>query len=230
VAICEIGVAAVVTNAYPGTAQLAAANVPLVTVTDKFVAGWMGTLVNFGAVISVFGAALACAVGASRILFALGRDAGPAMLRRTSRLTGAPVGALTWVGAGSLLALLVVIAQPLAIRAVTITLAYSADLIVPAYILVVVAAIVFTIRQRMSPIKTVILLIGLAVLGYVVKATFIPIPAAPFGWDALAAAITLVTGILPVRIPAVASRDRELAPAQSRCQRAARHQKRQLMR
>lgn len=128
-AIFEIGVAAVVTNAYPGTAQLAAANVPLVTVTDKFVAGWMGTLVNFGAVISVFGAALARAVGASRILFALGRDAGPAMLRRTSRCN-----------------------HP---------------------------------GHRDSP---------------------------------------------AVRIPAVASRDRELAPAQSRCQRAARHQRRQLMR
>ena len=63
---------------------------PLVAVTDKFAADWMGTLVNFGAVVSAFGVCLACVVGASRILFALGRDAGPGMLRRTSRLTGAP--------------------------------------------------------------------------------------------------------------------------------------------
>ena len=91
VAIFTIGVTAVVTDAYPSIGQLSTATVPLVTVTDKFVAGWMGTLVNFGAVISAFGAALACAVGASRILFALGRDAGPVMLRRTSRMTGAPV-------------------------------------------------------------------------------------------------------------------------------------------
>jgi amino acid transporter len=68
--------------------------VPLVTVTDIYVAGWMGELVNIGAVVSLFGASLACVVGASRILFALGRDAGPVMLRRTSRATGAPVGAL----------------------------------------------------------------------------------------------------------------------------------------
>jgi amino acid transporter len=195
VAVFEIGVAAVVTNAFPSTSQLAAATVPLVTVTDKFVASWMGTLINFGAVVSIFGAALACAIGASRILFALGRDTGPDMLRRTSRHTGSPAGALIWVGAGSLVVLLVVIAEPLATRAVTITLAFGADLIIAAYILVVAAAIIFTIRQRMSPIKTVILLVGLAVLGYVVKATFVPIPPAPLDWDALAAGITLATGI-----------------------------------
>jgi Amino acid permease len=84
-AIFSIGVTAVVTNAYPSIHQLSTATVPLVTVTDRFVAGWMGNLVNFGAVFSAFGAALACAVGSSRILFALGRDAGPAVLRRTSR-------------------------------------------------------------------------------------------------------------------------------------------------
>ena len=195
VAIFEIGVTAVVTNAYPGVSPLSAAPVPLVTVTDKFAAGWMGTLVNFGAVVSAFGACLACAVGASRLLFALGRDAGPGMLRQTSRLTGAPVGALIWVGAGSLLPLLILIKERLATRAVAISLAYGADLIVAAYILVVVAAIIFTIRRRMSPVKTVILLVGLVVLGYVVKATFVPFPAAPFDWDALAAGITLAAGI-----------------------------------
>jgi amino acid transporter len=130
VAIFEIGVTAVVTNAYPSVGQLSAAQVPLVTVTDKFVADWMGTLVNFSAVVSAFGVCLACVIGASRMLFALGRDTGPGMLRRTSCLTGAPAGALVWVGAGSLLPLLVVIKEPLATRAVAITLAYGADLII----------------------------------------------------------------------------------------------------
>jgi hypothetical protein len=114
-AIFEIGVAAVVTNAYPGVRQLSAATVPLVTVTDKFVAGWMGTIVNFGAV---------------------------------------------------------------------------------------AAAIIFTFRRRMPPATTVILLVGLAVLGYVAKDTFAPIPATPFDWDALAAGITLLLGIaLPFAYP-----------------------------
>jgi hypothetical protein len=66
----------------------------------------------------------------------------------------------------------------------------------------VIAAIIFTIRRCMSPVKTVILLAGLAVLGYVLKDTFIPLPAAPFNWDAIAAGITLAAGIvLPLAYP-----------------------------
>ena len=202
VSLFSIGVTAVVTNAYPSIHELSTATVPLVTVTDKFVAGWMGDLVNFGAVFSAFGAALALAVGASRILFAHGRDAGPVMLRRTSRATGAPVGALIWVGAGSLLTLLLFITESLATRAVTIIETYASDLLIAAYTLVVAAAIIFTIRRGMSPIKTVILVIGLAILGYIVKGTFVPFPAPPYSWDALAAAITLLAGIvLPFAYP-----------------------------
>jgi hypothetical protein len=94
------------------------------------------------------------------------------------------------------------IKEPLATRAVAISVSYGADLIIAAYVLVVIAAIIFTIRRRMPPVKTVILLVGLAVLGYVVKDTFIPFPAAPDRWDALAAGITLVAGIaLPFAYP-----------------------------
>jgi hypothetical protein len=106
--------------------------------------------------------------------------------------------------AGSLLTLLLFIKEPLATRAVTLSLAYGSDLIIVAYMLVVIAAIIFTIRRRMAPVKTVILLIGLAVLGYILKDTLVPLPAAPFDWDALAAGITLVTGIvLPLAYPRV---------------------------
>jgi hypothetical protein len=47
-------------------------------------------------------------------------------------------------------------------------------------------------------------LLGLAVLGYILKDTFVPLPAAPFSWDALAAGITLAAGIvLPLAYPPV---------------------------
>jgi len=98
--------------------------------------------------------------------------------------------------------LLLFIHEQLANRAVALSLTYGADLIIVAYILVVIAAIIFTIRRRMAPVKTVILLVGLAVLGYVIKTTFVPFPAPPYSWDALAAAITLVAGIaLPFAYP-----------------------------
>ncbi len=101
-----------------------------------------------------------------------------------------------------MLVLLLFITERLATRVVAISLTYAADLIIVAYILVVAAAIIFTIRRRMSAVKTVILLIGLAVLGYVLKDTFIPVPAAPYSWDALVVGITLVAGIaLPFVYP-----------------------------
>jgi len=124
----------------------------IAAVAMGFVAYALGELINFGAVVSAFGAALAAAIGASRILFTLGRDAGPGILHRISHRTGAPVGALIWVGAGSLFTLLVVIKEPLATRAVTVSLTYGADLIIAAYILVVAAAILFAGRRRMSPL------------------------------------------------------------------------------
>jgi hypothetical protein len=56
----------------------------------------------------------------------------------------------------------------------------------------------------MAPVKTVILVIGLGVLGYILKDTFVPLPAAPFSWDALAAGITLAAGVvLPFVYPPV---------------------------
>ncbi|WP_369125616.1 amino acid permease [Catenulispora rubra] len=39
-----------------------------------YVGGWAANLVTLGARVGAFGSALACAVGASRLLFALGRD------------------------------------------------------------------------------------------------------------------------------------------------------------
>jgi len=196
VAIYEIGVATVITNAFPSVKALAGSTVPLVTVTDKYVAGWLGELVNIGATVSSFGAALACAVGASRMLFALGRDGfGPSILKRTSARTGSPVGAMIFVAGISLAWLLAFITESDPLTAVAIILTYGADLIIAAYVLVVVAAIIFTVKRRMSPFKTFILLVGLAILAYVLKDTFVPFPEAPYNWDFFGAAATLVVGL-----------------------------------
>ena len=203
VAAFTIVATAIVTNAFPSTEALASDPVPLVTLTNSYVADWVGELVSIGATISAFGAALACVVGASRILFAVGRDTGPTMLTTTTR-AGAPAVALIGVAAGSLVTLLLVLHEDLATQAVAVSLGYGADLIIAAYILVVVAAIIFNVRRRVSWISTAILVVGLAALGYVVKVTFIPLPPSPFRIDALAAAGTLVVGILlPIVFPAV---------------------------
>lgn len=210
VAIYEIGVAFVVTNAFPNTKLLAASAVPLVSVTNQFVAPWVGSLVNFGAVVSSFGAALACVNGGARMLFALGRDGlGPKMLSRVSHRTGSPVGALTWVAFASL-AFLVGFLHDSATQAVALILTYGADLILAAYGLVLVAAIIYTVRRRISRFKTGILVVGLGILLYVVKGTFVPFPAPPYNWDAYAALATLVIGlVLPLLGPKLRYRMRK---------------------
>src|ERR687889_1579435 len=59
---------------------------------SQFVAGWVGELITIGAAISAFGCALACIVGAARLLYALSRDeVGPAPLGAVSPTNGVPV-------------------------------------------------------------------------------------------------------------------------------------------
>lgn len=205
VAIYEIAVAAVVTNAFPSTKMLAGSAVPLVSVTDHLVSPWVGVLVNFGAVVSSFGAALASANGAARMLFALGRDGlGPKMLTWVSRRTGSPVGAVLWVAVASFAFLVGFLHDGSATRAVALILTYGADLILAAYGLVLIAAIVFTVKQRRSRLSTAILVVGLGIFIYIVKDTFVPFPAAPYNWDAYGALITLGIGLLlPVLSPKI---------------------------
>jgi len=86
-----------------------------------------------------------------------------------------------------------------ATTAVAVILTYGADLIIAAYTLAVAAALVLVIRARMPWYRGVILSVGLVVLGYVAKETFIPLPSGPYRWDFLAAVASLVVGLaLPI--------------------------------
>ena len=59
---------------------------------SQFVAGWVGELITIGAAVSAFGCALACVVGATRLLYALSRDeVGPPPLGTVSARNGVPV-------------------------------------------------------------------------------------------------------------------------------------------
>jgi amino acid transporter len=67
----------------------------------SFIGAWIGDLITIGAAISAFGCCLACLVGASRLLFALGRDNPKTpvlgMAARISSRWGTPSGALAMV-------------------------------------------------------------------------------------------------------------------------------------
>ena len=63
----------------------------------SYVASWVGTTITLGAALSAFGCLLACVVGASRLLFALGRDSGSARLSRVSIKNGTPATATVFI-------------------------------------------------------------------------------------------------------------------------------------
>jgi amino acid transporter len=171
---------------------------PLVTVADRYVGSGMGTVMNVAALISGFGAQLACLAGATRVLYALGRDGLGGrprdMLTRTSGKFGTPllpfaitsvlaaVSFLAFSGAGPL-------------GSITDVSSYAADVEIIVYLLVVVAALIFCLRWERKPVHFVVLGIGIVVMGYVVKDTVYPIPAYPLNWAMYAALSTFGLGI-----------------------------------
>jgi amino acid transporter len=69
---------------------------------SRFVAGWVGELITIGAAVSAFGCALACVVGATRLLYALSRDeVGPAPLGTVSPRSGVPARSTATVTVGA---------------------------------------------------------------------------------------------------------------------------------
>ena len=89
-----------------GAARFAESESPLGDLGSDYIGSTFADLINFGAMISAFAATLGAATAASRIIFALARDAFAANpLGRASARSGAPAGALTLVLGFALLAL-----------------------------------------------------------------------------------------------------------------------------
>jgi amino acid transporter len=84
-----------------GVATFTASGSLLGDLGSLYVARWVGEIITIGAAISAFGCALACAVGAARLLFALSRDGvGLAAFGTTSPTRGTPVRATAAVVIG----------------------------------------------------------------------------------------------------------------------------------
>jgi amino acid transporter len=81
-----------------GVAAFGSSSSPLGDLGKSYIGSWMGDAINLGAAISGFASALATATGASRILFAMGRDGFVTpRLGSSSERTGAPAVALACV-------------------------------------------------------------------------------------------------------------------------------------
>jgi amino acid transporter len=181
--------------------------------STSYVGAWLGDVITLGAAISAFGCCLACVVGGSRLLFALGRDAvGDKGIGKTSA-QGAPAVAATVVAA--LAVLIIVVCAVFFGATASDTFAWSGSIgtliLLVIYLLTTIGSIllVFVRRKMDVPRWQIIFPLGaLALLGYTVYVNVIPYPTSgPARWfPVVAAAVLLLAVVAVLAVPAYARR------------------------
>lgn len=171
----------------------------------RYLAAWVGDLISLGAAISAFGCALACTVGASRLVFALSRDAaGETGLGRVSR-QGTPAGAAVVV---VLAMYAIAVVCVLAAKASAMDLfAWSATIgtliLLVVYLVTTAGAIkllFFTAPRTVPRWELAIPLAALVVLGYTVYVNVVPYPAGAAAAFPLVAGGWIALGVLAVLV------------------------------
>lgn len=172
--------------------------------STTYVGAWVGDVITLGAAISAFGCCLACVVGGSRLLFALGRDAvGDRGIGRTTA-QGAPAVAATVVAA--LAALIIVVCAVFFGATASDTFAWSGSIgtliLLVIYLLTTVGSIllVFVRRKMDVPRWQIVFPLGaLALLGYTVYVNVVPYPTSgPARWFPVVAAAVLLLAVVAV--------------------------------
>jgi amino acid transporter len=182
-----------------------------------YVASWLGTIITAGAMISAFGCALACMVGASRLTFALGRDGVlPGRLSHIAPRRRTP----TTSTAAVVLAVYVIIAFTwFVLRGDPFTLFLESGTIGTLILLVVyvlatigmVRLVFFSGQTTVRRWEIAIPVLGLIVLGYTLLRNVWPLPSGVAWWGPSVAIAWFAIGIIWVLArPAATQRAGEL--------------------
>jgi amino acid transporter len=178
----------------------------------SYVSSWLGNIITAGAMISAFGCALACTVGAARLVFAMSRDGVlPARLSRVSDKRRTPIVA----SAAVVLAVYVVVAftwfvlggDPFTLFAESGTIGTLILLVVYVLATIGMVRLVFfagdtTIRRW----ELIIPVLGIIVLGYTLFRNVWPLPSGVAWWGPSAAIAWFVIGIIWVLARPAATR------------------------
>jgi amino acid transporter len=194
-----------------GIKAFSTSSAPLGDLSQQYVGKGMEDAIDFGATLSAFASCLGCAAGASRILFALGRDGF--LTRRlgdASQRTGSPANALAVV---MTLGVLATIAQRAngtnAVNAFFYPGTIGVLSMLVAYFVMQFGAAKFLHLERREPRwRAIILLLATAAIVYTFYKQVWPRPAHPYdvfpflvaGWCVLGIAITLAFPALTRRI------------------------------
>jgi amino acid transporter len=167
-----------------------------------YVSSWIGNIITLGAMVSAFSCALACTVGAARLLFALGRDgilptgfSRVAPGRRTPTIS---------TGAVVLIAYLVIAFTWFALRGTTLGLFSEAGTIGTLILLVVyvlatigmVRLVFFSGQTTVRKWEIAIPILGIIVLGYTLFRNVWPLPTGAAWWGPGVALAWLVVAIV----------------------------------
>lgn len=168
---------------------------------SSYIGAWSGDLISLGASISAFACALACAVGGSRLVYALSRDGLlPKQLSRVSQRRGTPVPAsVIVVGAMYLIDSIYVAvfgAQPFDAFAWSGTI--GTLILLVAYILATIGAIrllFFSGRLLVRRWEIVIPVLALAVLGYTLFRNVVPYPSGAAAWFPVVSGVWILLSV-----------------------------------
>jgi amino acid transporter len=178
-----------------------------------YVADWVGEVVTLGTAISAFGCSLACAVGATRILYALCRDGvGPPSIAALDRQRGTPYrAAQVLIPAMAVIVLVdwvVFDAVPFDVFLWSATI--GTLILIVAYLVTVVGATryLFFSGRRLVPAWEVVVPLGaMVVLGYTLWRNVWPYPEEGAArWLPVVCAVWLLVGVAIVLARPAASR------------------------
>jgi amino acid transporter len=170
----------------------------------SYVAAWIGDLITIGAAISAFGCALACAVSAARLVFALSRDGLlPAGLAAVSGSRGTPARATLLVVIGMYMIIALALfgfhAAPMDVFVASGTIGTLILLVAYALATVGAARLLFFSGNRQVAIwEVVIPLLALVLIGYTLYRNVVPYPEGGAGIYPAVSAAWIVLGVLLV--------------------------------
>jgi amino acid transporter len=185
-----------------GVDAFAGSSAPFDELSTSFVGSGMADALNFGAMASAFASGLGCALGAARLLFALGRDGFiTRRLGEASRRTGAPANSLAVVMVfGVIVGVALYLNDTTAVNAFFYMGTIGVLSMLVAYIVTNVGAMRFLhLGRREAPWRVIIPILAIAALVYTLYKNVWPRPAYPYdlfplivgGWLIAGAAITV---------------------------------------
>jgi amino acid transporter len=175
----------------------------------RYIGAWVGDIITLGAAVSAFGCALACSVGASRLLFALSRDGVlPTRLGEVSPGRRTPAAAATVIAA-TIAAIVVVSwaafgAEPFDLFFYSGTI--GTLILLVAYALATIGAVrlvFFSDDPRADEVprwQIAVPTLALVVLGYTLYRNVVPYPEGTSGWMPVVCGAWLLAAVVFVLV------------------------------